>query len=127
MLSSLNIMQQWQEHRCIDTYIYYDRPLIYFTRFFDDSDVAHGTLASLLDSEDSPRLWEKWLVMEVSDARLKAIAEGKIEWQEAILSAERGRLFLVETVDIDASQVKIIHPSEIPEGDLPEKGQILLG
>lgn len=128
MLSHLDIMTQWPTHQVIDTYVYYDQPLLYSTLFFDAHEDAHWALLQLVDSTDtSLHLTEIWLATRMSNKRKDAVSSSRIPLRDAITQAEDNMIFRITVKNGDVTQVESLHPDQLSEDDLPVVGVTLAG
>lgn len=131
MLTHHDIMSQWQEHKEIETYVYYDMPLLYSSLFSDRYDCPHWVLLlcvalDLGDSEPS-RYKESWLAVRMSTARKEAITDNRFFLRDAITQAEDHQVFRVTLINCDPIQVETLRPDQMDPDDLPDPGVTLSG
>lgn len=129
MLTALDLMTQWPEHKVVETYLYYDMPLLYSSLFVDDTDCPHWVLLICTDLDmavtDSSRYTESWLAVRMSAARKQVMVENRLCLREAILQAEDQQVFRISLVNCDPAQVETLHPSQLDPEELPGPGATL--
>lgn len=129
MLTALDLMTQWPEHKAIETYLYYDMPLLYSTLFSDCHDCPHWVLLSCIDldlGDTTPSQYtETWLGVRMSTTRKQAMVENRLCLREAITQAEDHQVFRISLVNGDPAQVAVLSPSELDPEDLPDPGVTL--
>lgn len=123
MLTSHDVMRQWPDHQVIDTYLYYDMPLLYSSLFLDCYDCPHWVLLVCIDLDlgatEASNFTETWLAVSMSASRKAALVRNEVFLRDALTQAEDEQVFRITQVNADPPQVEALHPSQLDPQDLP--------
>lgn len=98
----------------IDTFAYYDRPVLFISKMHDQKYIC------VLVSDDNPK--EKWLISNILDETYDDLKKGKIDFYNCFKQTKFGKSFLLSIVNEHTENSEEIISSEIPDSILPTKG-----
>jgi len=101
---------------CIETYVYYDRPLVFL------AEIASSMRFLVTLVEETPDR-ERWLLLPVTESRVSMLTTRRMTLREAFLHREFEYVLESVTRQDHSAEVRLL--AEINECDLPEPDAFL--
>ena len=103
----------------VEEYVYYNQPILFACKNY------HGQVFLGFWLEET-EVGDSWLYVPMSEERLGALKNGKIDWRDAFLHSETGFVFQVKTFgDRTPDLIESIPNEAVDEQWLPSPGEFL--